>query len=118
MEQFRATSLALFGSPLVSAAILGLGMLSGHGGIATIPLCYVFTLGLTVVIGFPTFLVFRRIGVVRWWIACVIGFLAGAIFADDWGAAAGTAEGLVFWSIWRLGNRAAREPSSEHRTGI
>ena len=104
MEQFRATSLAFFGAPLASATVLALGMLADHGGIATIPWCYAFTLGFTVVIGLPVFLVFRRMGIIRWWIAGLTGFLAGAIFADVWGAAAGTVEGLIFWSIWRLGD--------------
>ena len=108
MEQFRATSLAVFGGPLVSAAILALGMLGEHGGVATIPWCYALTLGFTVAIGLPIFLVFRRLGIIRWWIAGSIGFFAGAIFADGWGAAAGTAEGLVFWSVWRLGDASGR----------
>jgi hypothetical protein len=107
MEQFRATSLALFGAPLVSATLLGAGMLAGHGGVATIPFCYAFTLGATIVIGLPVFLLLRRLAFIRWWIAGLVGFLGGAMLADRWGAAAGIAEGLTFWLIWRLGDASA-----------
>jgi len=78
--------------------------------------------GLTV--GGPALFVARRLGIVTWWLAILVGALAGALGAAllfsrpeevQLFALFGSVAGLVFWLVWRkLADGVHPNVTSEH----
>jgi hypothetical protein len=71
---------------------------------------YCFTLGATLIIGLPAYLLLRRFDKVTWWSAISTGIFSGAVMVLMFRPLSllvmviGGLSGLVFWAIWRLGN--------------
>jgi hypothetical protein len=73
---------------------------------------YPFVVMFAVLFGLPTFLVFRRLQILKWWTAALAGCAIGVVTIKvvTWGivggaylilyAVIGGAFALVFWSIW------------------
>lgn len=120
-------AVAFFVAPLVAAlslAFLGFAQIDGVAQNAVLVLgwtivFYGYALGATVLIGLPSFLVLRKLGLVQWWSATACGFIAGAIvlIAIDPNAASsrpndfavlggiGGLSAFVFWLVRRFGLR-------------
>jgi len=78
---------------------------------------YVFAGIATLVGGLPAYLYFRRVGLVTWWSAIILGLLIGSVAA--WVTAPtsrslgeffvfgllGIASAAGFWLVWKLGER-------------
>ena len=79
---------------------------------------YPIALSFTSVFGLPLFFLARRFGLVKWWsavgcgllVGCVVQFivLGGTAHLDNMlmYSAEGVASALLFFLVWRLGNRA------------
>jgi hypothetical protein len=91
--------------------------------IGLFPLGYGYSLVATMVFAVPTFLVLRRVKLIRWWSSVLTGFVIGALVSVvlQWPsfqglpnptgnlliyALTGCSSGLVFWLIWRRGRRS------------
>jgi hypothetical protein len=79
---------------------------------------YAYSLLAALLFGVPAFLILRYLGLIRWWTATGTGLLVGALLglvlrlpyppeARDVliMGLSGTATGLTFWLIWKLGRR-------------
>ena len=74
-----------------------------------------FSLLATLIIGLPSVLLCRRLGLVRWWIALSVGALTGVLVAVVRPAnqpiadviakyvLLGAVAGLTFWVVWKRG---------------
>jgi hypothetical protein len=120
----RKTSAAIIGcliAPLISAligAILtpatgGRGLLSNLG---LLPIFYFFSAIVTILFGVPTFLLLRRLRLIKWWTSLAAGAVIGALtiaivrlpgnvqFHDFLiGAPIGAASAFGFWLVWSMG---------------
>ena len=86
---------------------------------------YLGSIFLTAVLGVPSFLSARRLGLVTWWSALVVGALVGVLVAvifrlgnESYADAllkyvpAATIAAFVFWLIWKQGHDSITAPSS------
>ncbi len=73
---------------------------------------YLIAGGLEVVLVLPAFLLLYAVGLVSWWSTALAGTLLGFAvarlfsgYSNDFDAvvAIGTASGLAFWAVWKLG---------------
>jgi hypothetical protein len=59
-------------------------------------------------LGLPAYLIGRRLNLVRWWSALLVGALIGAAFGNfQINCPLGAATAILFWLIVRLGNTGA-----------
>jgi hypothetical protein len=77
---------------------------------------YLMSLVIAVLFGIPSFLVFRKLNLVRWWTGCIVGAMIGGGIAVTFGgvettaflfcswAGAGAAGSLLFWIVWEARN--------------
>jgi hypothetical protein len=91
-----------------------------HGGLSemlvTAAVVYMFALLATLLVALPVFLLAKRAGLLRWWVALATGGGLGALcasligpgnFASPWLrghlplAGIGTLSALAFWLMWR-----------------
>lgn len=121
MKQVDATILGFLLAPLVPAAMLSLTSPDLTNGswkmtCALVIVFYQFTLIVTGALGVPLYLAVRRWGRMTWWSTLLSGAAAGmalctvmqtAAHSALFGAGAGAAQALVFWTIWRLGRAPA-----------
>jgi len=121
MKNHFVTTLGFLIAPLVSALIiagLAVGNLGYLGAIGLLPITYVFSLFATLLIGLPSYLILNRFDKVNWWSALLVGLfagVAGSLFyrlpnelrIDDFltMVPVGGLSALVFWLIWRQGNK-------------
>ncbi len=139
MKQGVATVLGFLAASMFPAAMLSIftplsGELSLGSAAGSFVVAYPFSAAFTFLFGIPTFLLLRRFGPGKWWIAVIVGFFLGIpvavvvrtgslnprdmlVFGP---LAAGAA--LVFWLIWKSGNgssedgkRPEKEFGSSHR---
>jgi len=87
------------------------------------PYLFLFSAPATLLLGFPTFLLFRRYGLVRWWSALAAGATIGIVVVivlalpsapglrqlTIYGLT-GAASGFAFWLIWRAGGNNRKHP--------
>lgn len=126
MRKHVATTLGLLIAPLIAALSLvaiavaknGLHLLDESTlGWALIFYCY--TLGVTLIIGLPAYLLLNRYGKVTWWSAILVGLLSGAamVFILDYYyflvVPIGGLSAFVFWLIWTRGHEVK---PSDHLT--
>lgn len=121
------TAVAFFVAPLVAAFSLAFSGFAQSDGVAesaalvlgwTI-VFYFYALVVTLVIGLPTFIALRKIGLVRWWSSIACGFFVGVLvlIAIDpsaassrpndfavWGGIGGLSA-FVFWAVRLFGQR-------------
>lgn len=123
-KESKATVLAFLIAPLVPVVAMGIMSLPNTGswevflGIAAI--VYINVCVFTLIIGFPTYHLLKKKNLVRWWVVSLVGLTAGAVvgyayrlpfYPDRYqsglaqGVGCGLA-GIVFWAIWRTGQRA------------
>jgi len=115
-----STILAFLISPIIAAVILT-GLVGSSLGIKSslglFPTIYIFTFGVTLIVGLPVYLLVSRFYKFTWWTALLIGFLVGGvgsiifvvpneIRADDFFGTVpiGGLSAFVFWLIWRCGH--------------
>ena len=123
MRKHVATTLGFLIAPLFAAiALLAVGAAKSgpdHIDMSALVLAlifYCYTLGATLIIGLPAYLLLRHFNQVTWWSAITGGIFSGAVTFFIFNAlnpliiAIGGVSGLVFWLIWRLGK--SRVPSS------
>jgi hypothetical protein len=121
MKQTLATALGFFAASILPAAYLATAFpLSGIRDLQSISgsfiVFYYFAAVATVVLGFPMFLILKKLKLVTWWSTVGSGVSVGtvAIFAVTLGgdmdltsllryAMLGGAAGFIFWIFWRLG---------------
>lgn len=123
INQSTATVLGFLIAPSVPVLLMGILSLPNTGpwgvffGVGAI--VYVYACIFTLIIGSPTYCLFRKWSLMRWWAVSVVGVTSGAIvgyayrlpfYPDRYqsgivqGIGCGFA-GLVFWSIWRMGRK-------------
>jgi len=120
MRKGIAATVGFLIAPLISALILVVYTLVADGaapsaGLLILPIYYSASAGATLLLGLPIFLVLLRFNLVQWWSALLAGMVIGALAGITIGrhvvelagllvvTIAGTAAGLTFWMIWRLG---------------
>ena len=77
---------------------------------------YLYALFFTALFGMPTYFLFRRLNLVRWWSAMIVGLLAGVLLGAVFRSPnhpqvsdfqlmipSGVLVGAAFWLIWRQG---------------
>lgn len=129
-REYVHTTIAFLIAPLVATLTLVVFRSSPTGeintNIATVwrltADLYFFAVAATLVFALPTFLAFRRFGLIRWWSTALVGFVVGILAFVIFGVRAsstlashsteilvwgciGALSALVFWSIWRWGRR-------------
>lgn len=120
-----ATTLGFLIAPLIAAiALLALGVANSGQDLLDISalvwggVFYCYTLGATLIIGLPAYLLLRRFDKVTWWSAILVGIFSGAVMAFIFKPlnlsvmVIGGLSGLVFWLIWRRGRD---EKPSDHQ---
>lgn len=123
MKHFSQSARATLGflvAPLVAAVACAVAspLSDGPAGIAfgLIPVFYFFAVMASGFLGFPAFLVLRRLGLVRWWSASLTGAVVGAVAAAALASpgspraesllflvTVGIGSALSFWAIWWSG---------------
>ncbi len=121
MTERGATILGFAAASLVPPLLIFARALSTEAGVdsrwdalvflAVVLLTFLPTSALiALVIGGPAFFVARRLGLVTWWLSCLVGALAGALAAtlllsriDEVPIFAifGSIAGAAFWLVWR-----------------
>jgi hypothetical protein len=124
MKENSAALLGLLVCPLVAVLAAGLDSFnvpssSGETGpiawLGIFPIVYLFALMASIVLGGPSFLLGRKMDLIRWWSASITGGVVGLIMyvairlpnivlsMHDIALyiVTGFVAGLVFWSIWR-----------------
>jgi len=124
-KQSAATVLGFLIAPLVPVLVMGILSLPYTGpwvvffGMGAI--VYVYACVFMLIIGFPTYHLFKKWNLMRWWAVSMVGLITGAVVGYAYrlpfyperyqsglvqGIGCGLA-GIVFWSIWRIGRKAA-----------
>lgn len=119
MRKRIATILGFLIAPLFAAIaliIIGAAKSGDHDLLDTsaifwVAIFYWYTLGATLVIGLPAYLLLKYFNKVTWWSAILGGLLSGAVMMLVFNNALnplviviGGLSGLVFWLIWRQGH--------------
>ena len=119
MKKNVATILGFLIAPLFAAIVFpAIDVVEGDLGLldaATygwVLIFYFYTLGVTLIIGLPVYLLLNRFGKVTWWTALLTGLFCGAVMVFIFDsmelaviAPLGGLSALIFWLIWRLGNK-------------
>jgi hypothetical protein len=117
MRKHVATTLGFLIAPLFAAiAFLAVGVAKNGPDLVAVSalvwtvIFYCYTLGATLIVGVPVFLVLIKFNKVSWWSAALVGIFGGAITAftlinamNSVFMVIGGLSGLVFWLIWRRG---------------
>jgi hypothetical protein len=116
MTKNLATTLSFLTAPLVAAiALIVIGAIKNGDDLLDITalswgiITYCYTLGVTLIIGLPVYLILKRFNIVSWWSAILTGSFSGAMTLFIFDAlnplviAIGGLSGLVFWLVWRKG---------------
>lgn len=127
MIQGKWTIVAFLVAPIIPATGLALLTVWSFSALAIVPLYYIYALPLTSVFSVPSYFVGKRLGLIRWWSALIVGIIIGTL----WGwlfmkesayapeivtplffseqvlklSALGALAGVAFWWIWSLGSR-------------
>jgi len=122
MKKSEAFTIAAFlVAPLV-AAIVG-SMLSVWSGqmsflkvLDWLPITYLVSANVTIWLGLPTYFIFHRFNLIKWWsclgAGAVLGVLSGVVMRYpstlefrqiEWNILIGASATGTFWLIWRLG---------------
>lgn len=117
MKKRTALIVAVFASPAIPAVWAGLTIpliprtfhLSSQ--LAVSGMYYQWSLYAMLLLGYPAFLLGRKLNLINWWSAiiagCVIGaFVSAALLGNQQFitiSLMGAASALTFWAIWRMG---------------
>ena len=116
MNKHVATALAflmasVFPAIALSAIEVAKGYLDFKGFLGWALIFYFFTFGVTVIVGLPAYLLLERFHQVTWWSAMLTGIIGGVVMVFIFKSLSlsvvlvGGFSGLVFWIIWRWGNK-------------
>ena len=117
MRKHVATIFAFLIAPLFAAiALVSIGAVKNRpdhvdmSALVGTVIFYCYTLGATLIIGLPVYLLLRKFNKVTWWSALLTGVISGAVMAfillnalNLMIIVVGGLSGLVFWLIWRRG---------------
>jgi hypothetical protein len=117
---------ALIFAALPSAPGTHPGLSEALSRVATLfPFFLLYSAAFTLVLGVPAFLLCRRFGLVTWWVALLVGALAGVLISVVVRSSnqpytdlfvsfvpASTISALTFWLVWRLARRPTVSPEA------
>ena len=124
MRKHVATTLGFLIAPLFAAiALLAVGAAKSgpdHVDMSALvwaAIFYCYTLGATLIVGLPAYLLLSHFNQVTWWSAILGGMFSSAVAFSIFNAlnplviAIGGLSGLVFWLIWRRGKSKVPGPN-------
>jgi len=117
MKKRTALIVALFVSPAVPAVWAGLtiplipGNIHPSSQLVVSGVYYQWSLYAMLLLGYPAFLLGRKLHLIKWWSTIIAGCVIGALVSDALlgnqqfitTSLMGAASALTFWAIWRTG---------------
>ena len=108
MKEAPAAAIGFLVSPAVSAAVLAYALPEQQrAGVAFFPVFYGFSFFAALIAACPIFLVLKKLSLVRWWSASIVGRLIGLAGGRLVGGPssevfviAGVAAAFAFWLVW------------------